>query len=104
MVILKKELFQQNHDTGEINECGKARKQLVIPCSDMPEIFQLLKEAFYQVPLLVTGVVNFPGFFNIGLRRYAIGSTLRSDVFTDFFGAKGFIAKHRTSVKRNFPK
>jgi len=45
LVILKKELFQQNHDTGEINECGKARKQLVIPCSDMPEILQLLKEA-----------------------------------------------------------
>ena len=26
LVILKKELYQQNHDTGEINKCGKARK------------------------------------------------------------------------------
>ena len=56
---MKNVLFQQNEDSGDVNEAEKGLSEFVITCSDSAELLDLLPERFNQMALLVFPPVAF---------------------------------------------
>jgi hypothetical protein len=51
-------LFQQNHDSSDINERKKRRIQLIVSSEYSAKPFDLLEEALHQMALFVCMPVN----------------------------------------------
>ena len=76
-------LFQQDSDSGEVNESPKRSVEFVIAGRYLMKPLEFLKEALNQMAILVGIPTYRPWIADIALWRDRIGSILQIDVFSD---------------------
>ena len=77
-----------------MNERQERGIEFVIASKYPAKPFELLKEAFYQMPFLVGVPVHRPGVVDVALWRNRTGSILRLDVVSYRSGPIGFISEN----------
>ena len=87
-------LFQQNGNSGDIDERQKRSIKFVIACKYPAKPFELLKEAFNQMAFFVGVPVHRPRNVDVAFRRNRIDCILRINVVPDHFGPIGFISEN----------
>ena len=87
-------LFQQNGDSGNVDEGQKRSVEFVIASKHSAKPLEFLKEAFNQVPFFVGIPINRPRIGNIALGRNRIGGFLRINIVADRFCTVCLIAQN----------
>ena len=86
-------LFQQDSDSGDVDERQKRSVKLVIASEYSTKPLEFLKEALNEMALLVGIPIYRPWIVDITLRWDRINSILGNDIFPDRFRTVCFVAE-----------
>ena len=95
-------MLNQQNDNGSNQDKGKeGGVEFVVACKNSAKPFELLKETFNQMPLLVGVPVYGPRVVDIVLWRDRIGGVLGKAKFTNCFCAICFVTKNIAALDLN---